>query len=814
MKKIISLFIIIIFISSVSINTYAKELVLKYDGSLHKYSGIIYKLMVNGKTSTSDMPPVDINKRQFVSVRAVFESLGATLRWEPGTQKFYIVHGTTKLEFKANSSSVKVNNKIVKMDTAAKLINDRLMIPVTFFSQNLKLTVGVFPDKSLIKLDKKPTPVAVSNKITTSTGILNSIKYTLKPNQCEVLINLNNYKDIKSFTLANPDRLVVDINNVVLKENLQNIKVDSDFVKAIRCSQLDPQTARVVLDLAGQTKYEVLKSDGQLVISVTGNRPTIASRGGTDDRITDLESLLDIKYIQNSDNDEVAILTKNYYGYNVVMDENVNRIIIRIPGISVPNEKKTFSYNGGLVQSVVYSQFDTNTVIIGIYLNVKSQYQVFEEDGKLTVHIVQVIESSDLESSNPPSNEVNNTTPSSESGFDIKHNTNNNIDEISLLVADYSNYKVSTMDNPNRIVIDIPYTNGSSSEKIININSNFINAARYAQYSDNILRVVLDVTGEPEFEVIEEKGQLVVRVISCKYKNIKYQNIGDRFCLIINNSKLTEGGLTLKKLYNESFDESGNKYIISFPNSYANLDKGIIKVNDNLLDSIEIMKDANLTSIVFNAKDKFYYNVFSRSELKDTTITILKPVTKEAKLVVIDPGHGGHEPGAVNSNVKEKDLNLDIAQRLYVLLKSNNINTYILRYDDSYLGLYERTTIANNLNATLFLSIHNNAFNSSEKGTETLYNYAGTDNGSFNNKKFAQIIQSSLVKALGSVNRKIVYRPNLAVLKGAGMTAALAEIGFITNAEERAKLLNEDYRQKAAAALCDSIIQSLSMITP
>ncbi len=179
------------------------------------------------------------------------------------------------------------------------------------------------------------------------------------------------------------------------------------------------------------------------------------------------------------------------------------------------------------------------------------------------------------------------------------------------------------------------------------------------------------------------------------------------------------------------------------------------------------------------------------------------------RLVVIDAGHGGTDPGAVYGNVLEKDLNLDIATRLNTLLNNQNIKTYMTRTDDSYVDLHDRAYIANSLNADLFLSIHNNANDQTSKGTETLYYPSDAEAGQYTSKIFAQTIQDKLVSELGTVDGELVPRPNLVVLNKTEMPAALAEIGFIDNKDDRENLLKEDFRQKAAEALCDAVIQAL-----
>lgn len=175
-------------------------------------------------------------------------------------------------------------------------------------------------------------------------------------------------------------------------------------------------------------------------------------------------------------------------------------------------------------------------------------------------------------------------------------------------------------------------------------------------------------------------------------------------------------------------------------------------------------------------------------------------------LVVIDPGHGGKDPGAIYGGVKEKDLNLDVARRLERLLEENNIKTCMTRTGDVYVSLYDRSEKANRLDADLFISIHHNAGKSSLSGTMTLYYPA---NGSFTGKDLAQIVQGELIKKLGTKNLGIISRPNLAVLRTTKMPAIIAEIGYLTNKSELDKLKSPSYRQKTAEALRDAVMKAL-----
>ena len=234
------------------------------------------------------------------------------------------------------------------------------------------------------------------------------------------------------------------------------------------------------------------------------------------------------------------------------------------------------------------------------------------------------------------------------------------------------------------------------------------------------------------------------------------------------------------------------------------------------MDSVDIAQNINdgTTSITFKGNDKYSYIVYTRPKSSITTVTVLKPAKPGEKLIVIDAGHGGSDPGAVYKNLKEKDLNVDIARRLNALLKQKNINTYMIREDDCYVALYERTYIANALNASLFLSIHNNAMdnNTSYSGTMTLYYPQRSNSTKFNGKDFASIIQKSMLSKLKTIDRKIIERPNLVVLKATKMPAALAEVAFITNKSNRTELQKASFRQNAAQALCDAVVKSMELV--
>jgi len=187
---------------------------------------------------------------------------------------------------------------------------------------------------------------------------------------------------------------------------------------------------------------------------------------------------------------------------------------------------------------------------------------------------------------------------------------------------------------------------------------------------------------------------------------------------------------------------------------------------------------------------------------KQRNTVISTPVSGKGRyLIALDAGHGGTTPGAVSGGCEEKVLNLDVIMKLNNILKAQGYDTYLTRDKDEYVSLSERADSANVLKANIFISVHNNSFTSSAKGTETLYNSQAKEQG----KRLAATIQTHLVEELNRNNRGVIDRPDLAVLNSTYMPAALTEIMFMSNQEELGLIKQESVRQKTAEAIAKAV---------
>jgi len=223
-------------------------------------------------------------------------------------------------------------------------------------------------------------------------------------------------------------------------------------------------------------------------------------------------------------------------------------------------------------------------------------------------------------------------------------------------------------------------------------------------------------------------------------------------------------------------------------------------------------RDPDITRLVLDLKDGVQYVAYLSEDKKKLTVETYIPdpnISLAGKVIAIDPGHGGPDPGAIGqAGTKEKDITLDVAKRLAKLLEPRGAKVVMTRTTDVDVGLYERTQTANKAKADIFISIHINAnTDRSYTGTST-YIYSGTASGQSGrikeSERLAVLIQGELVNSLKT--RDIgVKKADFVVLRTSNMPAVLAELAFISNAAEEKLIRTEDFKNKAAGALAKAI---------
>ena len=186
-----------------------------------------------------------------------------------------------------------------------------------------------------------------------------------------------------------------------------------------------------------------------------------------------------------------------------------------------------------------------------------------------------------------------------------------------------------------------------------------------------------------------------------------------------------------------------------------------------------------------------------------TGAVVPKAHASVGRKVVIDPGHGGYDHGAMYGNHDEKDLTLSIARKIKQYLEDAGISAYMTRTEDRFISLAERVEISNNIDPAVFVSVHANALitNPSMQGLQTYYYAAPSYN-------FASTVHKQLLDDVKMPDQR-VRKAAFWVCRYTQVPSILLELGFMTNVEERKKLASDNYQTELAKSVSRGIIKYL-----
>lgn len=200
------------------------------------------------------------------------------------------------------------------------------------------------------------------------------------------------------------------------------------------------------------------------------------------------------------------------------------------------------------------------------------------------------------------------------------------------------------------------------------------------------------------------------------------------------------------------------------------------------------------------------------SELTANVSKEEKKAKKDQVVIVVDPGHGGEDPGKVGINdVLEKDLNLQIAKKVKKLLEEAGIKIVMTRTNDKVPDakkedLNQRVQLINETKPKLALCIHQNSYPDAKiKGAQVFYHTITPEA-----EDVASIVQEQLRTVDPTNTRQIKENDTYFMLKNTQVPTIIVECGFLTNPDEAAKLTQEDYQDQLAQAICEGVVKWLS----
>ena len=340
-----------------------------------------------------------------------------------------------------------------------------------------------------------------------------------------------------------------------------------------------------------------------------------------------------------------------------------------------------------------------------------------------------------------------------------------------------------------------------------------VSGGSYHQYNTNTVRISIDLKEKAGFTT-DITGNSVSLTIATGIDmsntssggSVRYdENLG----LVLPGAAgiISPSNLVHSDNYNDL------NYILTMNGNFSSIiadDK--ITVNDGRIKDIEITVSSSQTTVKFNESRIMAMNVTSTGS--DLYIKPVLPKEKYDKIIVLDAGHGGTDVGTgYNDTIYEKDLTLSILNKTKALFDASNIKCYATRTTDVYPSFDDRTNLADEGDAFVSIHINSAGTNTTASGTETFCQYPNNLGNGLTSYILAERVLNKLLDRLGTVDRKVKSN-DLRVLRESHVPATLAEIGFITNASDRAMMVSDEGQNNAAQAIYEAVVELFDEYPP
>lgn len=321
--------------------------------------------------------------------------------------------------------------------------------------------------------------------------------------------------------------------------------------------------------------------------------------------------------------------------------------------------------------------------------------------------------------------------------------------------------------------------------------SSFMESYSVTQITEDTVEVVLKYKIGSQVYVSTTDTEMTVNMTKLKYALIipKAEDVNFEKITDTDNYLKQRFSITIKGDYTEYFNENP------------------IQILSTKIKSVSVtLTSAGNTKITVKTSKIQGYKYYDQGDT--ICVDVRNPSEIYSKIVVLDPGHGGKDPGAVSRGTNEKDLNYKV---LYTYGKKyfdkSDIKVYYTRTKDTYVPLYTLAAFSAKVEADMYISLHmNSSLSSAANGTEVYYSTINKNKwkSGLNSRIMAKKFQSKVRKAMGTANRG-VHTANFVVVKANSVPAVLIELGFMTSSRDYKKITSSKYQKKAAKAIYQSV---------
>lgn len=355
--------------------------------------------------------------------------------------------------------------------------------------------------------------------------------------------------------------------------------------------------------------------------------------------------------------------------------------------------------------------------------------------------------------------------------------------------------------DPQRIVVTIPNCQSNLSDKINTAELQYVLDGKVDTSKGNTVELVLAVEDLVQYSYREETQNLILEIYPTTLKNMRYDKNANVLYLD-KKDKIDTGSVKFEDHYLDGY------FDVTLSGDYeSDYGYGTYDVKGTVVENIEVSTKGGNTTFRFKQNRISAYEVTAEGD--SYAIRVKNPKEVYDKVLLLDAGHGGKDPGTSGNGMQEKNLTLTIAQKIEQELQGSGIKVYMTRNSDVYPENSTRAQTANDI-ADLMVSIHINSGPETANGTETLYQVHANDNGArLTSKQLAEILQGKVVSATGNTNRGAKLRTDLLILNRTTVPAVIVEVIFITNTGDALKISNPAYQDQVAQAIADGIQEAV-----
>lgn len=414
--------------------------------------------------------------------------------------------------------------------------------------------------------------------------------------------------------------------------------------------------------------------------------------------------------------------------------------------------------------------------------------------------------------------------PEDVTGEDDQGSNDNNVSEIDNANNENSDGIISESTDNGESNTGDETNNGSADENVDNLENSDNNSENTSDAAADVDAVTDDITdketGSDENTEDDEEGSIEDDtekvVLPRKLINVYNPNEGYKFFIDRDNCTQTlklpvPNGVSSSDFeMNEELLGCLTELVLKGDYSDFYTDALVDNTGEAIL-QIQVYYDPNTDETIF----KIFSDVVlgcGLSDAEDNFVNVRMDFVKNIykKVIVMDAGHGGHDPGAQHQGYNESDLNLKIVLNCRELFKDTDIKVYYTRIDDTFLSLYDRAAFAELVGADMFIAVHHNSsWYDTVSGTSVYWGDKDTStslNG-LTSEKLAWRMLENLTAALdtkvfgeGAINK------NFVVVRDSKAPAVLLEIGFMSNSDELSRLVKDKFSKKVARTIVDTVL--------